>query len=161
MVEAEVIVRKNKNKLPLCQLDNFRNIRERVARLGDDNIAIVTLELGKQCALSSVAGIIANNDFDVRSRPGTGLGDSGASQKIRPIGRNQDGELHGPCCLLMARPRARRGGIAWGPRTVPTSLSYLSDSRRSKNVVRLCKWRQRWQNMADRFVFSQRDSLAA
>ena len=45
VVEAEIIVGENKNELAFRQPEDFGDIRERVAGLGDDDVAVVALEL--------------------------------------------------------------------------------------------------------------------
>jgi hypothetical protein len=48
---------------------------------------MIALEMGKQLALLGIARIIANDDFDVRTGPGTGLRDSRTRQQIVPVRR--------------------------------------------------------------------------
>ncbi len=58
--------------------------------------AVVAVEMrASRSHVLGVARIVADDDFDIGSRPGTGLGDPRNRQQIVPVGRKQDGELHG------------------------------------------------------------------
>ena len=87
MIEAKIIVCQRKHELALRKSEDFGKICRAVARFGNDNIAMIALEMGKQLALLGIARIIANDDFDVRTGPGTGLRDSRTRQQIVPVRR--------------------------------------------------------------------------
>ena len=74
VLEAEIVVGENKDEFAFGDLEDLGDIF--VNELHGS--AMMMLELsrlncGKQRALFRVAGIVANNDFDVWARPGTGL----------------------------------------------------------------------------------------
>ena len=96
MIEPKIVISQKKNKISFCKLEDFGSIGERIARLGDDDFAIVLMELRQQRPLASIARIVADNDFNIRSRPGTRLRNSGTGQKTGTIRSNQDRKLHWP-----------------------------------------------------------------
>jgi len=55
MIEPKIVVGQKKNKISFCKLEDFGSIGERIARLGDDDFAIVPLELRQQRPLASIA----------------------------------------------------------------------------------------------------------
>ena len=114
MIEAEIVIGESENELAFRQPESFGDIREDVARFGDDDIAIIAPEMSEKLALFRVARIVANDDFDVRRRPGTGLRNSGTGQQTFPVGREQNRKLHEPAAGLWARPKPRRRWIHTG-----------------------------------------------
>jgi len=55
MIEPKIVISQKKNKISFCKLKDFGSIGERIARLGDDDFAIVPLELRQQRPLASIA----------------------------------------------------------------------------------------------------------
>src|SRR5262249_13201956 len=96
VIETKIVISQNKNKISFCKLENFRNIGERIARLGDDDFAVVLMELRQQCLFSGIARIVADDHLNARSCPGTGLRNSGTGQKTGTIRSNQYRKLHWP-----------------------------------------------------------------
>ena len=121
MIEAEIVVGEKKDEIARRRPEKFGKIRQRVARLGEDDIAVIARKSRQQVALLRIAGIVAHDDFDIRPGPRAGLSDSGAGQKTGPVGRDQDRELHGPL-------------RAEGECQIESTIALLSDSRRRGNA---------------------------
>ena len=100
--------RRAKNEIAFCQPEDFRKIRQRLARLGDDNIAMSALEMGEKLALLRIAGIVANDDFDVRRCPGTGLRRS----SNRPAARSGSSQSKLKVASARRRSWARRRALS-------------------------------------------------
>jgi hypothetical protein len=109
-IHTEIVVGYAKNEFSFCQPEKLGNIMQRIACVGEDNFAVVTFDIGQQVALLRVAGVIADDDFNVRGRKGTSLDNSGAGQQVVPVRWEQNGKLHGSHFWPAAHWRARHGG---------------------------------------------------
>jgi len=93
-IEAHVVVGNAKNEVAGRHLECRRIILARRAGSDADDRAVIAPKLIEQRALSGVARIIADNDFDFGARPRAGLCDPGDRGRAVTVRGEHNGKLH-------------------------------------------------------------------
>jgi hypothetical protein len=101
VIEAEVVVRHAIQEFAFGHPQQFGKILQRLAGRGENHRHMLALKALKHLPLLRVAGIVADDDLELRAGPGTGLRNPCDGQQIVPVRGEQDRKPHGPRCRLM------------------------------------------------------------
>jgi hypothetical protein len=80
-----VVIRHTKNEVTFGRAKNFGIILQRLARIGGDDLAMLASEMCEEGTFFGIAGIVANDNLNLRAGPRAGLRDPRESPWAVPV----------------------------------------------------------------------------